>query len=220
MAEQLSTGKRRITVFLLVALALAVLAAPFFILIHQYGKIFSNAENTIAGMASLAALLAVSFLFLEVMIGSFSPLLVRVFNPPRLRRLHIVLGLFGLALALAHFVLLTPKIGEHFSTDNRVFFIAGPIVLVLLIFTIATALMSRKFSRSWRSIHVLNYFILVIAIVHGLVIGDDAGMLALQLLFYGYLTFIFIGFVYRASNTGWRHSLKYRHRRKPAETNP
>jgi len=215
MAKQLSTQKRRITAFLLTALALAVLAAPFGLLAHQYGKIFSTAENALAGMASLAALVAVSFLFLEVMIGSFSPLLVRVFEPVRLRRVHIAIGLIGLALALAHFVLLTPKLGEHSSTDNRVFFIAGPIVLVLLIFTIATALMSRKFSWSWRSIHVLNYFILVIAIVHGLVIGDDAGMLALRLLFYGYLTFIFIGFVYRASNRGWRRSLRYRHRAKP-----
>jgi len=216
MTDEPGTGKKRIIAVVLAALALAVVAAPFGLLAHQYGKIFSNAENAIAGMASLAALLAVSFLFLEVMIGSFSPLLVRVFKPPRLRHLHIALGLIGLALALTHFVLLIPKLGEHFSTDNRAFFIAGPIVLVLLIFTIATALMPRKFSKAWRSIHVLNYFILVIAIVHGLVIGDDAGMLALQLLFYGYLACIFIGFVYRASNRGWRRSLTYRHRTKPS----
>jgi|GEM_PF-974765 DMSO/TMAO reductase YedYZ heme-binding membrane subunit len=219
MVDQLSTWKRRITSFLLTAVALAILAAPFGLLAHHYGTIFANAENTLAVMSSLAALLAVSFLFLEVMIGSFSPLLVRVFKPARLRRVHIALGLIGLALALTHFVLLTPKLGEHFSTDNRVFFIAGPIVLVLLIFTIATALMSRKFLRFWRSIHVLNYVILIIAIVHGLVIGDDAGMLALQLLFYGYLTFIFIGFVYRASDRGWRRSLRYRQRMKPSGTN-
>ena len=218
MAEQLSTPKRRITAFLLAAISLAILAAPFGLLAHHFGTIFTNTENTLAVMSSLAALLAVSFLFLEVMIGSFRPLLGRVFKPARLGRLHIALGLIGLALALTHFVLLIPKLGEHFSTDNRTLFIAGPIILVLLIFTIATALMSRKFASSWRPIHLLNYVILITAIVHGLAIGDDAGMLALQLLFYGYLTFIFLGFVYRASNPTWRRNLKLPHRTKPSGT--
>ena len=166
-------------------------------------------------MSSLAALLAISFLFLEVMIGSFRPLLVRVFKPARLGRLHIALGLIGLAFALTHFVLLIPKLGEHFSTDNRAFFIAGPIVLVLLIFTISTALMFRRFASLWRPIHLLNYVILVTAIAHGLVIGNDANILALQLLFYGYLTFVFLGLAYRATNPRWRQNLRLPHRKKP-----
>jgi DMSO/TMAO reductase YedYZ heme-binding membrane subunit len=212
MAEQLSTQKKRITALFLAALSLAVIAAPFGILADRFGTIFTNAENTLAVMSSLAALLAVSLLFLEVMIGSFRPLLVRVFKPARLARLHIALGLIGLAFVLTHFVLLIPKLGEHFSTDNRALFIAGPIMLVLLILTITTALMFRRFASSWRPIHLLNYVILVTAIVHGLVIGDDAGMLALRLLFYGYLTFIFLGLVYRASNPKWRQNLRLPHR--------
>jgi len=215
MAEQLSTQKRRIAAFLLTAVALAILAAPFGLLALHYGTIFANAENTLAVMSSLAALLAVSFLFLEVMIGSFRPLLIRVFKPARLGRLHIALGLIGLAFALTHFVLLIPKLGEHFSTDSRTFFIAGPIVLVLLIFTISTALMFRRFASSWRLIHLVNYVILVTAIAHGLVIGEDAGMLALKLLFYGYLTFVFLGLAYRATNPRWRQNLRLPHRKKP-----
>jgi len=131
MAEQLSTQKKRIIAFFLAALSLAVIAAPFGLLAHRFGTFFTNAENTLAEMSSLAALSAVSLLFLEVMIGSFRPLLVRVFKPARLGRLHIALGLIGLAFVLTHFVLLIPKLGEHFSTDNRALFIAGPIMLVL-----------------------------------------------------------------------------------------
>ena len=47
MAKQLSTQKRRIAAFLLTALALAILAAPFAILAHHFGTIFANAENTL-----------------------------------------------------------------------------------------------------------------------------------------------------------------------------
>lgn len=87
-----------------------------------------------------------------------------------------------------------------------------------MIFTITTALMFRRFESSWRPIHLLNYVILVTAIIHGLVIGDDAGMLALRLLFYGYLIFIFLGLVYRASNPKWRQNLRLPHRTKHAGT--
>ena len=218
MAEQLSAQKKRIIGLLLAFLSIAVLFTPFGLLAHRFGTIFKNAEDAFAVLSSLAALLAVSFLFLEVMIGSFRPLLIRVFKPASLWRLHIAFGLTGLALVMTHFVLLIPKLGEHFSTDNRVLFIAGPIMLALLIFTITTALMFRRFKSSWRPIHLLNYVILVTAIVHGLVIGDDASMLALRLLFYGYLTFIFLGLVYRASNPRWRQNLRLAVRRKPAGT--
>ncbi len=215
---QLSAQKKRITAFFLAALSLAVLAAPFGLFANRFGTILKNEEDALAVMSSLAALLAVSLLFLEVMIGSFRPLLARVFKPARLGQLHIALGLIGLAFVLTHFVLLIPKLGEHFSTDNRTLFIAGPIMLVLLILTITTALMFRRFTSSWRPIHLLNYVILVTAIVHGLVIGDDAGMLALRLLLCVYLTFVLLGFVYRASNPRWRQNLRLPRRTKPPGT--
>ncbi len=191
----------RLIQVLLVALALAVLLAPFGITAHHFDDIFTNAEESLDILHSLTALIAISFLFLDVVTGSFRPLLARVFKRTTLHAAHIFFGVAGLSFALAHFVLLIPHFSEYISGYNDVFIVVGALALVLLPATIVTALLPKRFSKSWRLFHLVNYFIFVIAVIHALVIGDNNHMLAFNLLMYGYLAVALGGLVYRAVST-------------------
>jgi DMSO/TMAO reductase YedYZ heme-binding membrane subunit len=193
---------------LLVLLAAAVLAAPFGITAHHFGTMFRDPEETLEILGRLSSLIAVSFIFLDMMTGSFRPLLNRVVNPYRLNRAHISFGITGLAFATAHFVLLIPGLGDHYEESNKVLFFAGPVALTLLILTISTALAVKKMPRTWRIIHLINYIIFPLAILHGLTIGEDRSMLAMRLLFYGFLVLAAAGLVYRTWTPEWRSRLR------------
>jgi DMSO/TMAO reductase YedYZ heme-binding membrane subunit len=129
-----------------------------------------------------------------------------------MRRLHIALGLAGLFFALLHFGFLVPALGEHFSTDNKVLFIFGPIVLVAMIITIATAMLAvirGMLTSSWGWLHLLNYVIFAMAIAHGLVIGTEGALLATRVVFGAFCAFALAGFVYRARVHDWRKRFRY-----------
>lgn len=200
--EGYSGGSQKKTVGVLLAvLALAVLAAPFGITAHHFGDIFKDAERSLDILHSLSALIAISFLFLDIVTGGFRPLLARIFRQPLLYSAHVFFGVAGLSFAAAHFVLLIPHFSEYFEKYNRMLILFGALALVLLPATIATALLPRRFSKSWRLLHIANYFIFFIAAAHALAIGQDNDMLAFKLLMYGYVVFALGGLVYRAVST-------------------
>jgi len=198
-----SSGSRRKSGIgvLLIVLAVAVLAAPFGITAHHFGDIFNDAERSLDILHSLAALIAISFLFLDVVTGSFRPLLARIFRQPVIYSAHVFFGVAGLSFAVTHFVLLIPHFSEYLEKYNRALILLGALTLVLLPATIATALLPRRFSKSWRLLHIANYFIFFIAVTHALAIGQDNDMLAFKLLMYGYLVVALSGLAYRAVST-------------------
>lgn len=198
---------KRVLGVLLMVLALAVLAAPFGITAHHFEEIFSDAEQSLDILHSLSALIAISFLFLDIVTGSFRPLLARIFRQKTLYYAHAFFGVAGLSFAVAHFVLLIPHFSEYLAEYNRVLILAGALALVLLPATIATALLPGRFSKSWRLFHLMNYLIFFIAVIHALVIGENNHMLAFKLLMYGYLAVAIGGLVYRAVSThDWKQS--------------
>lgn len=194
--------RTRATQVAIVVLVLAVLAAPFAITARHFEIIFEG-EGSLDILHSLSALIAICLLFLEILTGSFRPLLARGFRPATLNVAHIGFGLAGLSFALAHFILLLPHFGEYFSDYNRALILVGAVALVLLPLTIVTALLPRRFPGSWRLLHLLNYFIFIIALIHALAIGSDRALLAFKLLMYGFLGVSTLGLAYRAFSTGW-----------------
>jgi DMSO/TMAO reductase YedYZ heme-binding membrane subunit len=197
---------------------LAVTAAPFLLMWNA----FSSGDGAIAILSRLWALLAVSLIFLELMTGSFRPLLLRYFGFFPMRRLHVALGLAGLSFALLHFFFLVPALGEHFSTDNKALFIFGPIVLGVMIVTVGTALlavMRGMLTSSWGWLHLLNYVIFVMAIAHGLVIGTEGTLLATRVVFGALLAFALAGFVYRARVHDWRKRFRFSPKSAPPTAN-
>src|SRR5665647_2322344 len=82
-----------------------------------------------------------SFLFLDVVTGSFRPLLARIFRQPVIYSAHVFFGVAGLSFAVTHFVLLIPHFSEYLEKYNRALILLGAVALVLLPATIVTALL-------------------------------------------------------------------------------
>lgn len=88
---------------------------------------------------------------------------------------------------------------------NHGFFVLGPIMLFFLLITISTALaLRKKLPRLWNQLHLLNYSIFVIAVVHSLGIGTQTSLAAARAIWAAYLLIAVAGFAYRASSPEWR----------------
>jgi hypothetical protein len=187
---------------------LAVIAAPFGLM----SAAFMSTDGIIDILSRLWALLAVSFIFLEMMTGSFRPLLRRTFGFFRMRRVHIFFGIVGLAFALLHLGFLIPRLGVDFSTLNKALFIFGPVMLGVLIITVATALLAVRrglLTASWGWLHLLTYVIFGMAVAHGLIIGSEGTALATRVVFGIFLAFVLAGFLYRARFHDWRKRFRF-----------
>ncbi len=140
--------------------------------------------------------------------GAFRPALRRLFRGKTLQRVHLGFGLAGLAFIVCHFVLLIPSIGEHWANLNHGFFVLGPIVLFVLVLTISTALTLRHLLPGlWTRLHLLNYVVLTVGMIHALGIGTQAAMLPARVVFGVFLVVLGAGLVYRASSKEWRRRL-------------
>ena len=118
----------------------------------------------------LAALLGLTLVFMDIMVGALRPLLVRVFRPRTVQRLHVVVGLAGFSLVVGHAIMLLVFGLAGYSVP---FMWIGPAVLATLLLTMLTAWRRRNFRRSWKWIHRLNYLAFAAALVHGMRLGSD-----------------------------------------------
>ena len=198
----LSPAGRRWAAAGAILFCIVVIGSAFAIMGGRFAGAFRTAGRARFFLASLAGLLAVSFFFLEIMTGSFRPLLLRAFQAKTMRKAHVTFGLLGLAFVLGHLGLLITRI--HWATENKVFFLFGPIALGLLIITIITALLRNRLRKSWAWLHLLNYIIFVLAVFHGLVIGAQGAELAMRVIFGIFLAMALVGLAYRASFADWR----------------
>jgi DMSO/TMAO reductase YedYZ heme-binding membrane subunit len=192
---------------LLILLAVAVILVPLVIVRHDFTAFPKELKDALAAVSDLLALIAVSFIFLDIVTGAFQLLLKKVFEPDRLRRAHIVFGVTGLLLVFVHLSLLLPYIGAHYAEANHVLFFFGPLALLLLLLTIGTALLRTRLYAIWRRIHYLNYFIFAFAVAHGLVVGADRTTVAMKVVFYVFVAVVLAGLVYRLAFTDWRSKL-------------
>lgn len=200
----MKVGMRVFVRIVLILLAVAVVLVPLVIVRHDFTAFPKEPKDALAAVSDLLALMAVSFIFLDIATGAFQPLLKKVFEPDRLRRAHIVFGVTGLLLVLVHLSLLLPYIGAHYAEANHVLFFFGPLALLLLLLTIGTALLRNRLHAIWRRIHYLNYLIFAFAVAHGLVVGADRSAIAMMAVFYGFAAVALAGLVYRLAFTDWR----------------
>lgn len=143
----------------------------------------------------LAALVAFTLITANILIGAFRPLLNRLAKPRSMHRFHVTLGLAGFAIALAHGIMIT-VFGLAGYEPGAVWM--GPVVLVLLVWAILTALARRTLRRSWRWIHRVNYLVFAAALAHGLILGYDLGQdVFLKVCFGVYAAAVAAGLAYR-----------------------
>jgi predicted ferric reductase len=179
---------RRVVQSLLIALALGTLVIPPLVVATSGTATFSATWTALR----ILALYALTVLFLNIMTGSFRPMLVKVFKPKLLFKLHNTTGLVGFSLAVAHMILvivegLWPGLLK-----------LGPLTLSILTVTTTAVLLRRYLKREWRMIHRLNYAVFIVALFHAFQLGSDlkdGGFL--QGVLYFYTALVVAGFIYR-----------------------
>ena len=118
----------------------------------------------------VAALEAFTLIIANIVMGAFRPFFVRMMKARTAHRLHVVTGIAGFALAVAH-GLLAFVFGIAGYRPGLVW--VGPAVLVLLAVVIVTALARRRLRRAWRWIHRVNYLLFAVILAHSLILGYD-----------------------------------------------
>ena len=187
---------------------LAVLAAPFALINRDFAMLGTGTDETLHTLLRLFALLGISLLFLQVVTGAFRPILRRFFRPARIQAFHATFGVAGLAFIICHFVLLIPSIGEHWANLNHGFFVLGPIMLLVLVATVGTALLLRRTMPGvWSRLHVLNYVVFTVGLIHAMGIGTQGSAFSGRILLAAYLVIGLAGLAYRASSPTWRRRL-------------
>lgn len=144
----------------------------------------------------MLALYALTVVFINIMTGSFRPLLVKAFKPKFLFRLHNTTGLVGFSMAVAHMVLVI------FEGLWPGFQKLGPVTLYILTATTAAVLLRKYLKRYWRMIHRLNYVVFVVGLIHAFQVGidlKDGGFL--KGILYLYAVLVAAGFLYRLQLT-------------------
>jgi DMSO/TMAO reductase YedYZ heme-binding membrane subunit len=182
-----------------VALFLVVLAIPP-VVVAISGTATLDATWT---ALRLAALLAFSLIFVNIVTGSFRTFFNRVFKARTVQRVHVATGLAGFSLAIAHGIL--AAIFGLTGYKSSVVAI-GPTVLVVLFLAILTAITRRRIKQMWRWIHRLNYLIFAAIFVHALVLGYDLkNEVFIKIVFITYAVIVASGLAYRlATDKSWR----------------
>ena len=141
----------------------------------------------------LFGLLAFTFLWIQLMIGSLMPLLRKVYR--RIERFHRIEGVFVLLFATLHPLWLTIGYGletvikrDYVSPEKKIYIYFAYTALSLMYLTVTTALLSRwqKLQSWWRKIHLLNYVVFYVALIHSWNLGSDVQTTGLRILWWGY----------------------------------
>lgn len=143
----------------------------------------------------LAALEALTLIFGAIVLSIFRPFFNKAIKPKTGQRLHQTVGLVGFSLAVAHG---TMAFVFGISGYRQPPVWVGPVVLALLVVTIATAFARRRLRRSWRWIHRLNYLLFAAILVHGFILGYDLGSQWWLRLWFGVYAFVVaVGLAYK-----------------------
>ena len=170
----------------------ALLAVPF-IAMGLAGFTKSPASWT---SLRVIAMEAFTLLFVDVFIGAFRPLLTKVVKTRPLQRFHEGVATAVLVIALSH-GLLALSLGIRGYAKPVLF---GPLVLVLLIITVGTALNRRRIRRGWRWIHRLNYVLFALVVAHAYLIGNNLlSQTFLRVIFLVYAGIATAGLAYRVN---------------------
>ena len=189
--KTLEGNARRLVQAVLVILAAATLVIPPVVVATSGTSGVSASYNT---AIRIFALYTLTIVFLNIMTGSFRPLLVRVFKARTMLRFHNTTGVIGLSLALTHGILvIVYGLWPGFSK-------LGPVALYILTATTFTVLFSKFLKKSWRWIHRLNYVVFLVGLIHAFQVGSDVayGGTFLRVMLYAYSALVALGFVYRS----------------------
>ncbi|MBU1671321.1 MAG: hypothetical protein KKF41_06255 [Actinobacteria bacterium] len=118
----------------------------------------------------LTALYAFTLIFMNIVTGALAPWFYAVFGARKESVIHLVTGLAGFTLALAHgLIVLTQRYYRGYSAA----WLIGPVTLGLLVLTVWVALDRKRMKKAWRVIHQMNYAIFAVIYIKAVIIGSD-----------------------------------------------
>lgn len=186
----------------------AFISPTVFFFTGHHGQLIGKSANLAEFSQHLFPLLglyAFTLVWIQVMIGSLTPLWRRYW--PRVTTLHRWLGVFALLFAILHPLFLFVGVGwtvylarTYVAPHLVVFVWLGYFQLLLIITTASTALLMRWpwLRKHWRTIHLLNYVVFYSVLVHSLALGHDVGSSALlRGLWYAYGLMVTIALIFR-----------------------
>jgi DMSO/TMAO reductase YedYZ heme-binding membrane subunit len=199
---------------LIFCFVLVVPGYTYFGIDHAAAELFGpNIEPAVRfyTLFRLFGLYAFTFLWGQVMFGPFMAPLGRMYGK-NWYYFHRIQGVFALLLAVIHPLILytayylqtslfdpMSAAAQYVGPDYLLFVYLGITAETLLIVTVVSALLMRRpwMRKIWRYIHLLNYVIFTLALIHSYVLGTDVHQAPLHWLyvFYG-LTFV-MAVIYR-----------------------
>lgn len=166
-----------------------------------------SGKDIVYALLRLAALLAFSLIFIQITTQTFRKIWWRIFNPAKLQKFHEWSGRVSFTLALAHPVLLAaagffpvskifiPQILSEFAYERTM--ALGTLALYALIISVGAALMRKKIPRIWRSMHMFNYLVFYLILLHSLRLGSELQSGLLRYVWLVYALIVIIGQAYR-----------------------
>ncbi|NHK31920.1 MAG: hypothetical protein FK730_11250 [Asgard group archaeon] len=133
----------------------------------------------------LFALLGLLAMYISAILTPFQRELYRIFNKP-FQKIHHASTIVGLALVTAHpvFFAIEQAILNNPSTGAAVFIpkfdsaynfwsLAGRPAFYIIYVAFAAFFLRKIWKKGWRYLHALNYIAILIATIHGIIIGSD-----------------------------------------------
>ncbi|MDP2587386.1 MAG: Rieske 2Fe-2S domain-containing protein, partial [bacterium] len=175
------TPVARIGLPLIYLLALIAPALVFFGQRGGFGFLSGVKDPQVLGLLlfPLVGLYAFTLIWAQVILGSSMPIWRRVY--PWIETFHRTQGIFVLLFAGLHPTLLLLAYGQaYFNYDfvlpeQQIFIYIGQIQLLLIILTVATALLrkTRLVKKWWRYVHWANYLVFALVWIHSWELGSD-----------------------------------------------
>jgi hypothetical protein len=154
---------------LLVVTFIAMLALPA-VMVAVSG---SATKVPLSTALRILGLEAFTLLFVNIVTGAQSRFFYKLFKARPMYRFHLVTGVTGFLMALAHGVIVLAK--SYFRGYSAIWVI-GPVTLALLLLTIFAALDKKRLPLVWRRIHQINYLIFLAVFIKAVVIGSDVSV--------------------------------------------
>lgn len=156
----------------------------------------------------LVGLYALTFLWGQIFIGSFMPVLRRLFGV-FIFNFHQKQGIFAFIFATLHPLLfyiaylntsgsnsIQLALYDYLGEKLLIFGLLGIVAWIFMAVVVLTAIL-RRFIYFWRVIHFLNYLIFILVMVHSLQIGSDVNLSPLKILYWIYAITFIAGLIYR-----------------------
>lgn len=187
-------------IIVLIWLILAVIPAAVFFstrggLAFLQGDSFQELAR---GLFPLFGLYAFFLIWTQIMVGSNMGWLRRLF--PGVLTWHRTEGLVAFVFAMIHPLLLVVGEGldRYFSysfvaPDKRIYVWLGYVQLILLTVAVLSALLRRQrwWARHWRKVHILNYVVFALVVIHSWNLGSDTrGTLFTYVIYFFVVTYL------------------------------